>query len=921
MDLTNTPSLSFDPKIGLATGRRTYLRQYEDDSWESRDMVAARVAGGNVLIPYREDSDIDAKKAYVYELIELVLTDRRDEISTEEDIASEFLTLFDAIRTGGLLTAGRHLQHGDPDIINRPQEISTNCSTSIVSFVKYLLLLNGSGVGRLYNQELTRVNWQYQPELLIALREDHPDYGKNIDGSPWKGAFITQTEAKRRREVLKQNGQRVRYHTVGDSREGWAKAFEILQYITFQRERSANAADVLVLDFSDVRENGAAIKGMQNRPASGPVPFMSAMEELTKLRDKPYARWEQAMIVDHEIAAVVAVGGVRRAARIAVKYWKDKGIFRFIEFKRSLEHRNEWGSVHYWSSNNSIGVDEEFWSAVAKAQDVFARQGKSFNDFADKEVIGYLATCYDADAGQSYSAILDPVHSQTVKDFGLSAYADGKNIADEFDLSPIEGAVYQTLTEEDLPGFTDDELLAANIYLAATSCGFYDETGEPGFINLDRLEFDMTGVEELYEKLETDARQVIGYDSYQLSRESCEIFREIVPALRASKYPFLVNPCAEIQLSAWGGYCIIGSTAPANLVHDYESIGQRSTEEVTEHLKHLARVQARFLMRVNQLPALYDAEVERTQRIGVGLCGPHEMYMAQFGLSFREVVDKKVYDAIFDRSAAEVAGDARFSKERRDAARFWDMLTQASIAVREEADRYAEELGVTPPHTATMIAPNGSTGKLDNITEGAHLPSMRYYLRNVQHDAKSKAAKDYKNSGYPAKDLSSYQGVTIVGFPTKPTITRLAERLGLTDKIVTAAEATPEEQYRWLHLLERCWIQGEGHHVGNQVSYTLKFNPAEVDFSVFENAIRNGQSKIRCASVIVQDNSHSPDPYGLETDGKPVAAGPYEYLPEQPVTQEVYDQIEASIQQGLDEDIGREHVECEGEACPITFLD
>jgi hypothetical protein len=52
--------------------------------------------------------------------------------------------------------------------------------------------------------------------------------------------------------------------------------------------------------------------------------------------------------------------------------------------------------------------------------------------------------------------------------------------------------------------------------------------------------------------------------------------------------------------------------------------------------------------------------------------------------------------------------------------------------------------------------------------------------------------KQYEELGYPVKKLQVYAGTTIVGFPTRPEICRL----GMGDKLVTAAEATPEEQFQ-----------------------------------------------------------------------------------------------------------------------------
>ena len=93
---------------------------------------------------------------------------------------------------------------------------------------------------------------------------------------------------------------------------------------------------------------------MQNRPASGPLPVMYAFIHASQLKyneDMPI--WMQTMIIDHFMAECVANGGARRSSRMGIKYWKDKDILDFIYLKKN----NIWLN----SSNNSIGVDKEFW--------------------------------------------------------------------------------------------------------------------------------------------------------------------------------------------------------------------------------------------------------------------------------------------------------------------------------------------------------------------------------------------------------------------------------------------------------------------------------------------------------------------------------------------------------------------------------
>jgi hypothetical protein len=756
------------------------------------------------------------------------------------------------------------------------------------------------------------VDWSEQPELILVLDKEHPDYEAphQDQAHMWSDEFLTPEEAHELAHKRSEEGLTGRFHTVGDSREGWAKAVEMFENATFRRSQGESALDYLILDFSEVREKGAPIRGMQNRPASGPVPLMHGLRKVTELKDQGLPAWESNLIVDHELAAIVAVGGVRRAARIAVKNWRDEGIFDYIEFKRKLENRTPFG-LYYWSSNNSIGVDEEFWSAVQKGRRLLEARGESIDDYVTEDVIGYKTT-FDV--------------YEEKPDNPVNPWTD-----EPLDVEEITGAVYD-LIEDDHPIATklsESERRALNVYIASTACSFFDRTGEPGFINLDQLSDNRDGLEEMLEALIDNPDDVIGYGQFTLSSTSQEMYHDLGEKALKKQYPFLVNPCSEIVLLFTGGYCIIGSVNGANAVRDYTEIGELPDEILEKELTHLAEVQTRFLMRINQLPALYQGEVDRTQRIGVGLCSPHEIYLFHYGLSFEDVVDEEVFEYLTMKRKNREIHPLYNQRNRTDAQHraieYWELLGRVSYnGVRKEANRYAEELGVRPPHTSTMIAPNGTTSKLYNTTEGAHLPAMRQYLRNVQFDPQDPVLAEYKAKGYPTHELQQYKGKTIVGFPTKPFITTKAEELGVRDKITTAAEASADEQYRWLKLMERYWIEGGGRQPGNQVSYSLKFNPAETDFATYDEALFSGQRQVRCCSVIVQEKT-SPDPYGIveSVTGEKPKAGEYEYLPEQAVPQEVYQIIESRINRDEEtaEDIGREHVECEGEACPITFRD
>jgi hypothetical protein len=166
----------------------------------------------------------------------------------------------------------------------------------------------------------------------------------------------------------------------------------------------------------------------------------------------------------------------------------------------------------------------------------------------------------------------------------------------------------------------------------------------------------------------------------------------------------------------------------------------------------------------------------------------------------------------------------------------------------------------------------------------------------VQFQNEDPLVADYAARGYPVRRLETFPGVTIVGFPTLP----LIQRLGIGERLVTAPEASPEEQYRWLELLERYWI---GESRGNQVSYTLKIATDRVSLDAFRALLRVHQPRIRCCSVL---------PVRPDRD-----LG-YEYLPEEEVPEERFRAIVAAIRDpGEAEAVDLARLHCENGACPL----
>ncbi len=719
-----------DSGMGMAVAKRTYLRQIIDkesgrERWETWAEVADRVAKGNTALLKKFGKKFDTNRKTDYEILKR------------------------HISNGSVLMSGRHLQHGDESQPDRNMEVFTNCSTASSSYILFYLLMNGSGVGRPYDDDMCVVDWDNMPNVRCVISDEHTDFVWGFDES------VRDARHKYGDREREEDG--VHWFEVPDTREGWAQAVEMVEVMAYEKKFKD---DILILDFSKVRPKGAPIKGMQNRPSSGPKPLMNAIAKMTTIKGASMSPWKQALFVDHYLAECVLVGGARRSARIATKTWTDPEVFDFINIKRG---------GFLWSANNSVAVDDKFW-----------KQRSS--------------------------------HAQKV-------------------LTAIMKASYE------------------------------DGTGEPGFINQHRLVQNDDGYEGYQDGKYAES------DKYHPFKRTEKMLAKIARNAGAKVYSQIPNPCGEISLNMLGGYCVIADVVPyyAPTVDDAEE-GFRAV--------------TRALIRVNTMDSLYKREVIRTNRIGVGMTGIHEFGWNQFGYTFRDLIDEE---------------------KTKD---FWLTLARFKRAVVDEAEKYSKQLGVVVPHTNTTIKPSGTISKLFALTEGAHLPSMREYIRWVQYRSDDVQVKKYKEMGYPVKELKSYTGSSAVGFPTQPLICRL----GMGDELVTAGEATPEEQYKWLMLLEKYWIVGvdeQGNALpdtGNQVSYTLKYNPKKVSYKEYAEMVGKYQGLIKCCSVMPQQDTTA-----------------YEYQPEQPVTisefMKVLNEIEADS--GTFEDIDYEHLKCESGACPI----
>ena len=1121
--LNDTPARDYALGMGEAVADRTINRKLSNGKRERWADVAKRVSIGNALL---HPSTFD----------------------------EEFAALHKHLRKASLLMSGRHLQHGDETQPTRNMEVFTNCSTAATSFLSFYLLLNGSGVGRAYDDNMMKVDWSKMPITVPVICQTHQD----VQSGEIK--FSDESSARHFYE-----GKQITTFLVPDSREGWAKAVEHLEMMTFDEKYRDQ---VLLLDFSDVRPRGAPIGGMQNRPASGPNPLMTAIANVANLRDAGLAPWRATLYADHYFAECVLVGGARRAARMATKNWRDKSVLDFIAIKQK---------GHLWSSNNSVTVDAKWRRYVKKVHTLVSKQAQNIGSAGvsiasiDALVDRCLISDLEAHAYKVFTTIASHSYHDgsgepgiinqdklTFKTDGVEGLIDGKfaesarykledrtlvlmkSLAKAFVKSPyktitnpcIVGSMMIAVADgrnavridelakdgKDVPVYStnvetgqveikmgrvprktksnveiwklklDDgsELIATpdhqimlssrefrplkdlkpgdsifpfnsfncNGYRQITNTGAkmiggarrnrrqYRLIAEANGIKVDSKEYaihhvDCDGSNDRFENLqvmtheehrkfhaermlgeknpyhrmteewkdnfathvgETNGRsnanprnvgrtwmynpeidelrcctvkqlktlegnwipgrsksgastdmileagrtlfQKMGKITKQLWYEFArthnfplnlsnhftwnEFRNQVATNHKVVSVEFVghedvynitvddnhnyhvitsneddkfvtssgicVKNCGEIVLIMLGGYCVIADVVPYHAGpkrYKNRKLDEAQLYEWDIDATDAFKVATRALMRVNLMDSLYKKEVSRTNRIGVGFTGIHEYAWARFGFGWKDLVDE-------EKSLS-----------------FWKIMSRFKRAIQNEAKVYAAVLGVNVPHTDTTCKPAGTTSKLFGLTEGAHLPSMREFVRWVQFRSDDPLIKEYVKKGYPSKTLKTYGGTTIIGFPTAPTICEL----GMGEKLVTAPEATPEEQYQWLRLLEKWWITGmENDGVtpltesGNQISYTLKYNPDIVSYEEFTKILMDNQGSIRCCSVM--------------PTGKTSA---YEYLPEEVVNRETYERICQAIERAtapgeeLKEDVGFEHVDCAAGACPVSF--
>jgi len=312
---------AFGP-IGIEVYQRTYSRLKSDGKPETWPETVRRVVDGN-----------------------LAFVDARFHEKDERE------KLYDLILKMNMIPAGRHLWvTGVPG-----RQYVSNCHSAgwlrkdLTEHFTFTFdeLMKGGGVGSNYSNRYIGI---YPPvfdkvELHVVCNPSHP----NID------------EFKRYLSPMYDHLVHNRY-VVDDSREGWwGSLAEVLRAAWDGKDGP------LIIDVSMLRERGALLKSFGGR-SSGPGPLVALLNNVAKILNAKIGQKLTSldfMEIDHQIAACVVSGNIRRSARMSIKHWADPDIFEFIRLKKTEKNGDE---KKHWSTNISVEVDDAFFRALRKGE-------------------------------------------------------------------------------------------------------------------------------------------------------------------------------------------------------------------------------------------------------------------------------------------------------------------------------------------------------------------------------------------------------------------------------------------------------------------------------------------------------------------------------------------------------------------------
>lgn len=243
------------------------------------------------------------------------------------------------------------------------------------------------------------------------------------------------------------------------------------------------------------------------------------------------------------------------------------------------------------------------------------------------------------------------------------------------------------------------------------------------------------------------------------------------------------NPCGEIFLEE-GESCNIGSV-------DLDAFGTDDAGAIEAF-----RLMARFLVRATLIKPYQEitAEVEnRNRRIGVGFLGM-QGWAAAHGVKYSDIPN-----------SALLAAKMRLFREE----------------IRDEADRYCDQLGINRCIKVTAIAPNGTISQLRGTQPGLHAVLARYAWRRVRYTVGDVRIDEARARGLMVEPCIYAANTMVVRYPLRD---------GILDKyeehlIEQTSDVSLDRQFAVLAWVTDTFCSGSD---GNAVSFTANLDREEL---------------------------------------------------------------------------------------------
>jgi len=201
--------------------------------------------------------------------------------------------------------------------------------------------------------------------------------------------------------------------------------------------------------------------------------------------------------------------------------------------------------------------------------------------------------------------------------------------------------------------------------------------------------------------------------------------------------------------------------------------------------------------------------------------------------------------------------------------------------VREEANNYADQLGVARPITTTTVKPSGTISLLNGSNPGLHAPEAPFYLRRMRISLAEPMAQALVAANVPFEpDVYDSTGNTMVfSFPMRARNQR-----------ISALTQTLGEQFDRQLAVQRAWAD-------NAVSCTIKFDKNEV--INMAHYLEHYVPQLKSVSML------------------PKAHG-YQQAPYEPITEDEYVRLASPINHRSSLAPGDMEIEeCESGVCPV----